>query len=256
MRPSLESWLSHIKGHHVWNAAHSICAYLQIPSNTTRLIHSKSVLELGAGAGLPSLVAALLGAQCTVVTDYPDAELVENIRWNIDNCHALTPAQRTAMAVEGHAFGSDTQSLLAKLPASSEGFETLILADLLFNHHCHAQLVCTIQSTLARTPSARALVFFSPYRPWLLSADLAFFTLAEGEGFTAEKIGEELTDKVMFRDDPGVSASAHGRVRTRIQDENFQVCICAMCINLKDSPLLTLLVSVLGREAKANNFHV
>ncbi|KAG7009776.1 protein N-terminal and lysine N-methyltransferase [Physcia stellaris] len=194
-------------GHHVWNAAHSISAYLQTPSNAARLIHSKTTLELGAGAGLPSLVATTLGAQRVVITDYPDADLVDNIRWNVDNCSALTPPQRSAIAPDHR----------------KAGFDTLILADLLFNHHCHAQLVSTIQRTLAPTPSARALVFFSPYRPWLLGADLAFFTLAEEGGLAVEKIGEEVTEKVMFRDDPGVSASSYGRVRTRIQDHGFEV---------------------------------
>ena len=220
--------LIYSQGHHIWNAAHSISAYLQTPSNTVRLIRGKSVLELGAGAGLPSLVAAILGARNVVVTDYPDADLVDNIQWNVDNCGALPPPQRSGIAVEGYAFGAPVEPLLKHLPrrgAETLSFDTLILADLLFNHHCHAQLVSTIQHTLARVPSARALVFFSPYRPWLLSADLAFFTMAQEGGFIIEKIGEELADKVMFRDDPGVSASSYGRVRTRVQDDGFQVCI-------------------------------
>lgn len=216
------------QGHHVWNAAHSISAYLQNPSNAARLIHSKSVLELGAGAGIPSIVASILGAQVVVITDYPDADLVENIQWNIDNSAVLTPTQRSAIAVEGHAFGASTEPILAHLSrdaSGKKGFDTLMLADLLFNHHCHAQLIVTIQQTLAPIPSARALVFFSPYRPWLLGADLAFFALAQEGGFVVEKIGEELADKVMFRDDPGVSNSSRGRVRTRVQDEGFQICI-------------------------------
>ena len=172
----------------------------------------------------------MLGAQLVVATDYPDADLVENIQWNAENCDALTTAQQKNIAVEGHAFGGTVEPLLAHLTetrAGETGFDTLILADLLFNHHCHTHLVRTIQNTLVRTSSARALVFFSPYRPWLLGADMNFFTLAEEGGFVVEKIGEELTDKVMFRDDPGVSASSRARVRTRIQDEGFQVCILA-----------------------------
>lgn len=47
------------------------------------------MLELGAGAGLPSIVCALSGAKEVVVTDYPDADLVENLRYNIDHCDAL-----------------------------------------------------------------------------------------------------------------------------------------------------------------------
>jgi nicotinamide N-methyltransferase len=40
-------------------------------------------LELGAGAALPSLIAAANGASKTVVTDYPDQELIENIEYNV-----------------------------------------------------------------------------------------------------------------------------------------------------------------------------
>lgn len=47
------------------------------------------MLELGAGAGLPSLVCALNGASKVVVTDYPDAELIDNLRYNIEHCNLL-----------------------------------------------------------------------------------------------------------------------------------------------------------------------
>ena len=53
-------------------------------------IRNKNVLELGAGAGLPSLVATILGAQRVVVTDYPDRDLISNIEHNIASC-ALIP---------------------------------------------------------------------------------------------------------------------------------------------------------------------
>lgn len=40
-------------------------------------------LELGAGAALPSLVATLNGASVTVVTDYPEEVIIDNLRGNI-----------------------------------------------------------------------------------------------------------------------------------------------------------------------------
>jgi nicotinamide N-methyltransferase len=52
-------------------------------------LKNKSILELGAGAGLPSLVAAINGARNVVVTDYPDADLVENLRYNVEHCEGL-----------------------------------------------------------------------------------------------------------------------------------------------------------------------
>lgn len=47
------------------------------------------MLELGAGGGLPSLVCALGGAAHVVVTDYPDTDLIENLRYNITHCGPL-----------------------------------------------------------------------------------------------------------------------------------------------------------------------
>lgn len=58
---------------------------------------------------------------------------------------------------------------------------------------------------MSRSPSARALVFFTPYRPWLLSKDLAFFDLATDAGLQVDKVLEEIVEKPMFVDDPGVS---------------------------------------------------
>ena len=47
-------------GHHLWNAGLVISTYLE--THAARLVAGKRVLELGAGAGLPSLVCALRGA--------------------------------------------------------------------------------------------------------------------------------------------------------------------------------------------------
>lgn len=76
-----------LQGHHLWNGAQVISKYLQ--NHAEALVYHKDVLELGAGAGLPSLVAAVLGAQNVVVTDYPDADLISNLEHNIASCVAL-----------------------------------------------------------------------------------------------------------------------------------------------------------------------
>lgn len=52
-----------------------------------------------------------------------------------------------------------------------------------------------------------AYVWFSPYRPWLLEKDLAFFSLAESSGLRVEKRGERVVERVLFEEDPGVSES-------------------------------------------------
>jgi hypothetical protein len=58
---------------------------------------------------------------------------------------------------------------------------------------------------LKRSPEAKALVFFTPYRPWLLPNDLAFFDLIKEAGFDVDKFFEHTMEKVMFEEDPGVS---------------------------------------------------
>lgn len=92
----------------------------------------------------------------------------------------------------------------------------LILADLLFNHSEHAKLVKTVQLMLKKSPHSRAFVFFTPYRPWLLEKDLAFFDLAHESGFVVTKTFEKVMDKVMFEKDPGVSLSASHDVHVLI----------------------------------------
>lgn len=60
---------------------------------------------------------------------------------------------------------------------------------------------------MKKAPGSKAYVFFTPYRPWLLEKDLAFFDLAREAGFTVVKTLEKVMDKVMFEEDPGVCHS-------------------------------------------------
>ncbi|KAI5378178.1 hypothetical protein J4E82_003208 [Alternaria postmessia] len=185
-------------GHFLWNAGRTISDYLE--EHAGKLVKDRTILELGAGAGLPSLVCALNGAAQTVVTDYPDAELVENLQYNVDHCELLSKPPK--IVAEGYLWGAPTDDLMKYLPDSS-GFDVLILADLLFNHSEHAKLIKTVQLTLKKSPTSRAYVFFTPYRPWLYEKDMAFFDLARESGFTVTKTFEKVMEKVMFEEDPG-----------------------------------------------------
>ena len=180
-----------------------------LETNASTLIQNRTILEMGAGAGLPSLICALNGAKKVVVTDYPDADLIENLRCNIDHCPDL-PDPKNVVA-DGYLWGASTANLISNLPESerNDGFVLLILADLLFNHSEHGALLRTIESTLYKHPDSKALVFFTPYRPWLLEKDMAFFDLARSGDFVVEKIFEKVMDKVMFEEDPGVSLPYH-----------------------------------------------
>ena len=77
----------HAQGHLLWNAGRTVSEYLE--ENRKTLVEGKAILELGAGAGLPSLVCALNGAATVVTSDYPDSELVDNLKHNIQHCTLL-----------------------------------------------------------------------------------------------------------------------------------------------------------------------
>ena len=183
----------------LWNAGRVTSRYLE--ENAESIVKGKYVLELGAGAGLPSIICALRGARKVVVTDYPDPELIENLQFNIDHCEAIP--DRTVISAEGYLWGNASDKLRNHLEGQSNGFDLLILADILFNHSEHEKLIESLCTTLNKSANARALVFFTPYRPWLLQKDLRFFELAREAGFHVEKLFEETMDKVMFDNDPG-----------------------------------------------------
>jgi nicotinamide N-methyltransferase len=147
-----------------------------------------------------------------VVTDYPDPDLVKNLWGNIDEYYssknnAEEKGKGRRIVAEGYCWGADAAPLLVHLPQPEKlktpGFEILILADLLFNHSEHGKLVSTIEATLQKTDGAKALVFFTPYRPWLYEKDMTFFDLAKERGFVVEKVLEVKMEKVMFESDPG-----------------------------------------------------
>lgn len=189
------------EAHHLWNGAKIISDYFEEDPSRVR---GKTVLELGAASGLPSLVAGILGASKVIMTDYPDTDIVVNMQKNVDECDdTVEPKGHIATTIDavGFIWGADSAPLLARLPTQSSRFDVLILADLLFRHSEHGALVKTMREALR--PSGVAYVFFTSYRPWMREKDMRFFDVARSEGFEVEQVREVRLEKPMFEDDPG-----------------------------------------------------
>ena len=128
-----------------WNAARALARYLE---RTPTLYSGKDVLELGAGAGLPSLVVAKSGARTVrtnpsnslplcmrltiwfaqvVMTDYPDQALVDNMKYN-----AAQNGVEVQVAVRGYVWGRPVEPLLE--PTGAKKFDLILLSDLIFHH--------------------------------------------------------------------------------------------------------------------------
>ncbi|RAL01847.1 putative nicotinamide N-methyltransferase Nnt1 [Aspergillus ibericus CBS 121593] len=189
-------------GNLLWNAGRTSSHYIEERAST--LIEGKDVLEIGAAAGVPSIVTAILGARTVVMTDYPDPDLVENMRYNAALA-APQIANSSSLYVDGYKWGAPVEPLFARLPEGATGFDVLIMADVVYSHREHPNLIKTMRETLKRSKDSVALVIFTPYEPWLLPKTEKFFPLAEENGFRVTKIFEKLMDNVLFENDPGVS---------------------------------------------------
>ncbi|KAF9236770.1 putative methyltransferase-domain-containing protein [Melanogaster broomeanus] len=214
-------------GHHLWNAAIAFASYLD---SNIDLIRDKFVLELGAGGGLPGIVAAQNDAKQVVLSDYPDAALVENLTHNVHQ--NISEDQRNKVTTQGYIWGQPVDNLFAALPPDrdpSRGFDLIILSDLIFNHSQHDSLLRSCEFCLTpipghspkedppQTPSPCVLVFYTHHRPHLADRDLEFFAKARRRGWNCEYI---YTKKFppMFPDDPGdvgVRSTVHGWKVTR-----------------------------------------
>ncbi|OHT10874.1 putative nicotinamide N-methyltransferase [Tritrichomonas foetus] len=132
-------------------------------------VEGKTICELGAGAGLPSICCCMKNAKNVVTTDYPDDYLVDNIKYNLkdyNNAHVI-----------GFMWGKDPTPLLQL--NNNEKFDILILSDVIFNHTVHRQLLQSTKDLLK--DDGYALILFTHHRTHLVKEDLNFFVLAESE---------------------------------------------------------------------------
>ena len=172
--PELSSENTRLFAHHQWDAGVHLAKMI-----TTREmdVRAKRVVELGAGTGLPSLVAAVMGARHCVVTDYPDPDILAALQRNVhDTCDAYAAL---SLEVRGLAWGDVTQEAQAGGP-----FDMVMAADVLWVSSQHAHLLHSICALLAHTSEARAVIVagFHTGRP----ATARFFEAAREAGLVPD----------------------------------------------------------------------
>eukprot|EP00123_Amoebidium_parasiticum_P020832 comp57276_c0_seq1/m.47803 comp57276_c0_seq1/g.47803 ORF comp57276_c0_seq1/g.47803 comp57276_c0_seq1/m.47803 type:complete len:330 (-) comp57276_c0_seq1:63-1052(-) len=169
--------------HYVWNSALILGDYLAEDKVSCA---NERVLELGAGSGLPSLMAVLKGAESVVITDYPEPAVIANLRENAER--NLPAVFRGKWAVEEHCWGESVETLLnaALQPGRVERrFDSVYVADCLWLHYQHRNLLATCQQTIG--PQGRAHVIFCNHSG--ASEWMGFFDAAEADfGLVVEHV--------------------------------------------------------------------
>ncbi|OAA79746.1 hypothetical protein LEL_03232 [Akanthomyces lecanii RCEF 1005] len=171
--------------HYLWNASLLLAELIEadtlgVPSGTAaapRLlpdvsfdVRDRHVLELGAGAGLGSIMAGLLGAKRVVASDYPSETVLGPLRDNLQRgvvrraaaaAAAAAPAScddkssTQQVAVEGHAWGALDDDFSTR---DKHAFDRIMAADVLWMPWQHDNLRRSVDHFLARDDEARAWI--------------------------------------------------------------------------------------------------
>ncbi|GAA6108282.1 S-adenosylmethionine-dependent methyltransferase domain-containing protein [Tachysurus ichikawai] len=120
----------------IWPGAVALSSYLEANPKHVSLL-DKAVLELGAGTGLVSIVACLMGAWVTA-TDLPD--IVENLSFNLS--HNTRGRCSYTPQVAQLTWGKD---LDLNFPSTIYNYDYILCADVVYHHNCLDKLLLTMK---------------------------------------------------------------------------------------------------------------
>jgi len=172
--------------HQVWSGSILLAEFLA--SNAEKYVQNKKTVELGAGTALPSLVALAFGSQLSVITDYPDEEVLQSLKetvgYNWETCGR--PIGR--VEVVGHGWGEPVDEItqtVSKLSSDRNNgyFDLAILSECLWMHRSHGALVKSVDRLL-HPERGCAILTYAHHVPGCEQADDAFFELCEERGLS------------------------------------------------------------------------
>ncbi|XP_028810203.1 uncharacterized protein mettl21ca isoform X2 [Denticeps clupeoides] len=131
IRESLDSY-----GAVIWPAALALCSYLETNQQTVNLV-DKAVLEIGAGTGLVSIVASLMGAWVTA-TDLPD--ILANLRCNLSR-NTRGRCKYTPQ-VAPLSWGHDLEEAF---PSTVYHYDYILAADVVYHHDYLNELLVSMR---------------------------------------------------------------------------------------------------------------
>ncbi|KAJ5655703.1 hypothetical protein N7507_007653 [Penicillium longicatenatum] len=148
-------------------------------------VKGESVLELGAGAALPSLICALANASKVTATDHPSSPALKGtIGYNMDhNLSKRTPTPSAEVSIHPHEWGVLTDTFAEQ---NKGGYSRIIAADCFWMVSQHENITRTMQWFLA--PGGKVWIVAGFHTGRAIVA--GFFEMALKHGFEIEKIFE------------------------------------------------------------------
>nr|XP_046259790.1 S-adenosylmethionine-dependent methyltransferase domain-containing protein isoform X1 [Scatophagus argus] len=145
----------------IWPGAIALCQFLENNRQQVNLM-DKAVLEIGAGTGLLSVVASLLGAWVTA-TDLPD--ILSNLTFNL--LRNTKGRSRYTPQVAALTWGQDLER---DFPYPSYRYDYVMAADVVYHHDCLEELLKTMRH-FCRPGSRTTLLWANKIR---FQSDLRF----------------------------------------------------------------------------------
>uniref|UniRef100_A0A8C6UAZ4 Methyltransferase like 21C n=1 Tax=Neogobius melanostomus TaxID=47308 RepID=A0A8C6UAZ4_9GOBI len=145
----------------IWPGCVALCQFLENNQQHINFM-DKAVLEIGAGTGLLSIVASLLGAWVTA-TDKPD--ILSNLKFNL--LRNTKGRSRYTPQVAPLTWGSD---LDRDFPYPSYHYDYVLAADVVYHHECLDELLKTMHH-FCRPGSSTTLLWANKTR---FQSDLRF----------------------------------------------------------------------------------
>lgn len=161
---SAKNWNLHASS--VWVAsifiANEICSnpnwLSPIFPRTDGLRKGVRVLEIGAGAGLPSIVLVKSQSDIldqVVVSDYPDKGIIQALEENVErNCRGIAPESKRIISVAPFDWLDSSPPIFE----ICQGFDLIIGADVLWNSDLHIPMLAAIDRCLKKEVGAKTLL--------------------------------------------------------------------------------------------------
>ncbi|KAK2080533.1 hypothetical protein QBZ16_000386 [Prototheca wickerhamii] len=185
-----------VLGLDIWPGALALCNYLAVHRG---LVHGRRAIELGAGMGLPGLLAGQLGARECLLTDY-EPLVLDLLKENVKVNSLEGPCAVHALDWAEPGSTMDSRDL--------HTFNVVLAADVLYISDIVLPFVAVLQALLH--PEGIALIGHQTRRPLALDPETGVPTLSERdqpfESFLESLKAAGLVHRVLGSLDAGGSA--------------------------------------------------